>query len=167
MIAELQRHPRTGYPLMAEDERIIATLAGEPPSCITCQWAKGGGYGDLADSWMSARCERRYLELMDSEYVRWPGGQAPYRSDHRDDAACGAGTVRRIEWIARLQLNVERRDPADETKHDRWWRQHRPRLGDGNQPVAHPPCIHWRSRRSAPLDVADLWAELDKETADA
>jgi hypothetical protein len=160
-----ERHERSGYPLMAEDDRIVATLAGDAPSCLTCQWAEGGAYGPTVDSWRSARCERRYLELMDLEYVRWPGGGAPYRNDHRDDAACGAGTVRKLEWINRLHLNVEHRLPGDETKHDRWWRRHRPWLGEGNSAVAHPPCIHWRSRRLAPLDVTALWAEFDKESA--
>ena len=161
--ATVKRHPRTGYPLMSEDDRIIATLAGEAPSCATCQWAEGGSYGPLADSWRTARCERRFIELMDSEYVRWPGGKAPYRNDHRDDAACGAGTVRRTEWIARLKMNLERRDPGDARKHDRWWQDRRPWLGEGNQVVEHPPCIHWRSKKAPRLDITDVWADLDKE----
>lgn len=158
-------HERTGYPLMAEDDRIIATLAGDPPTCVTCQWAEGGAYGSLAESWRSARCERRYLELMDAEYVRWPTGQAPYRNDHRQDAACGAGTTRRIEWIARLKTNVGIEVPADSVLHERWWRQHRPWLGEGNRAIAHPPCIHWRSRTAAPLTVSELWAEFDAQRA--
>lgn len=156
----LELHPRSGYRLMTEDDQIIVALAGEAPSCLTCQWAEGGAYG--ADSWRPARCERRYLELMDLEYIRWRGGSAPYLNDHRDDAACGAGTTARIEWISRLKMNVEHRVPADATTHERWWSQHRPWLGEANRAVAHPPCIHWRSKRSPRLDITDLWAELDK-----
>ena len=161
----MSAHPTTGYPLMAEGERVLATLAGENASCSTCQWAQGGAYGPVRDSWRPARCERRYLELMDLEYVRWPDGAAPYRDAHRPDAACGAGTASRWEWIRRLHTNVEYREPADDQRHRDWWRRQYPHLGEGNRRADEPACIHWLSRGDRELTVHELWAELDAERA--
>lgn len=163
MTIAVERHPRAGYPLMPEDERIIIALGGQAPSCLTCCWSQGGGYSPPVDSWLTMRCERRYLELLDGENVRWPGGAAPYRNDHRDDAACGAGTKTSTEWISRLRMNAVTKVPADRYRHDRWWQDQYPRLGEGGCAVAHPPCVHWRTGPRP--SVADLWDELDRGVA--
>lgn len=176
-------HERTGYPLLevSEAEQVVRVLARQPqvPTCASCWWCKDGRWGAPTASgddttWFDARCERRYVELLDGENERdpdCPDGFGPgYKRDHRPDATCGAGTVEERHWGNLSQREFVERVPADRAAHDLWWHRNYPRLGVGNQKPDHPGCIHWRARepelakiraRGRGADIADIWAELD------
>lgn len=172
-------HPRTGYPLLADAEMILAVLAQRPLSCASCFWQKGGRAGapwaDGSSSRdMDPRCDRRYTEMMDLEYERGVLDEhGPiYCHDHRDDGACGSpvGPLNLYPGNATRPARTIQ-SPLNEDQHHQWWRTNYPYVvvGQWDRPD-DPACIHFLARdpevakiaaggRGA--DMADLWNEFD------